>query len=63
MINSICNAYTEEIKVKKCITENIALCDQRETINLHKIAWVHEVCILPTTNSYLESLLTETGHQ
>ena len=62
-MSSISSAYTEETKIKKCIAENIAHCDHRETINLHKIAWVHEVCLLPAIKLQLESLLKETGHQ
>jgi len=63
VVTDIKNAYEDELKVKKCIGENVAHCTDRETLNFHKISWVYQVNLSPTIKLQLESLLAETGQR
>lgn len=60
---TINDAFHEEFKIKKCIAENIAHCEDRQMLDFHKIAWVHQACLTPDVKLQLESLLVETGQR
>jgi hypothetical protein len=63
VVGDIKEAYSKELSVKKCIAENVAHCTDRESVNLHKIAWVHQAYIPSSIKLQFESLLAETGQQ
>ena len=63
VVGEIQDAYAKELSVKKCIAGNVAHCMDRESINLHKIAWVHQAYIPSSIKLQFESLLAETGQQ
>jgi hypothetical protein len=49
--------------MKKCIAENVAHCQKKQMLDLHKIAWVHQVYVTPDVKLHLEALLVETGQR
>jgi len=62
IVEEIKNAYTEELKIKKCIAENVAHSLTRDEINFHGIAWSYQTSITSVIKCKLESLLIETDH-
>lgn len=63
VVTAIKDAFNEELQLKKCIAENVAHCQQKQMLDLHKIAWVHQVYVTSATKLQLESLLVETGQR
>ncbi len=63
VVTLIKDAFAKELQVKKCIAENVAHCQQKQMLDLHKIAWVHQVYVTPDFKLQLESLLVETGQR
>lgn len=63
VVTSVREAFAEELQLKKSIAENVAHCQERQMLDFHKIAWVHQVCVTPDIKLQLESLLVETGQR
>ncbi|XP_046440900.1 cyclin-dependent kinase 2-interacting protein-like [Daphnia pulex] len=63
VVTLIKDAFAKELQVKKCIAENVAHCQQKQMLDLHKISWVHQVYVTPDVKLQLESLLVETGQR
>ncbi|XP_057377259.1 cyclin-dependent kinase 2-interacting protein-like [Daphnia carinata] len=63
VVTAIKDAFDKELQLKKCIAENVAHCQQKQMLDLHKIAWVHQVYVTSTTKLQLEALLVETGQR
>ncbi|XP_053978856.1 cyclin-dependent kinase 2-interacting protein-like [Hylaeus anthracinus] len=60
---SIYNAYSQEMEVKKKVVEDIA---HYYTVSLQMLflaTWVHQPLLPPNLTTVLESLLIETGHR
>jgi len=61
VVDEIREAYDKELRLKRCVAENVAHCNDRETINLHKIAWVYQIYLPASVRFNVESLLAETS--
>ena len=60
IVEEIKNAYTEELKIKRCIAENVAHCSTREEINFYGVGWSYQTSITAIIKRKFESLLIET---
>ncbi|KAK6180945.1 hypothetical protein SNE40_008906 [Patella caerulea] len=60
-VSEICEMFEKELKLKKCLIENIAHSDTRKLLMFYSAAWIHQPYISTQLDFLVDSLLLETG--
>ncbi|ESO83523.1 hypothetical protein LOTGIDRAFT_204781, partial [Lottia gigantea] len=60
-ISELHGMYQEELKLKKCLIENVAHASNRKMLMFYSASWIHQPYITSKAELLLDSLLLETG--
>ncbi|KAJ8941744.1 hypothetical protein NQ314_010288 [Rhamnusium bicolor] len=63
LVETVANAYREEIKIKNVVLENIAHSKNRDEAMFFAACWTFQTHITSIINLKLEALLVEMGHR
>lgn len=55
--------YQKELKMKRCVLENICHCVDRNSVMFYNATWIHEPYIDINVTLLLDSILLETRHK